>query len=514
MSRPPTPSEPIVLALARVAAGLALLSTGWSKLADPVGVMADFDRWGVPAPEVMGPLTGAFEIVGGALLAVGMAIRPAALVLAVDMVLTALTAGRIDGGPYLLWPPLGTAVCLVLAWRGGGLWQLGAAGGLRPPVKTLMVAVAAGLPATLAVSAGLRERATAMCHQEACPGQVPVPGSEGRARPAPGGSATQSDRPPSRTVVGGLEFPTGMAFTADGRMLVNERSGRVRSVRDGRLDPEPLATIPTTTDGERGLLGMAVPPDERVDPAVYVFATEPDGRTNRVLRVPLDGGAARPVVTGLPGGIYHDGGGVAFDDSGHLLVSNGESHSSALAQDPEVLGGKVYRYRRDGTVPADNPFGPFPALAIGLRNPFGLAVDPVSKAPFVTDNGPLGHDEVDRVDPGVNCGWPEVSGIAKPPSDLAGSYRPPLLDYPQTVVPTGIAFADPARAAPGYGGDLFFAAFGEGTIHRVRLDARRAAVVFDTVIVSGEGSVIALAWGPEGLYFSTATDVKVIPIAR
>ncbi|HYZ46591.1 MAG TPA: PQQ-dependent sugar dehydrogenase, partial [Actinomycetota bacterium] len=87
-------------------------------------------------------------------------------------------------------------------------------------------------------------------------------------------------------------------------MYFNERPGRIRVVRDGRLRPRPLALIPTTTDAEMGLLGMAVAPD---DDFVYVFATAPDGATNRVYRVPTAGGAAEAVVEGLPASVYHNG---------------------------------------------------------------------------------------------------------------------------------------------------------------------------------------------------------------
>jgi glucose/arabinose dehydrogenase len=312
--------------------------------------------------------------------------------------------------------------------------------------------------------------------------------------------------------VSGLEFPTGIAFDSKGTMYVNERPGRVRVVRDGHLLSGPLATIPTSTAGETGLLGIAVAPGER---SVYVFATAPDGAANRVLRVPVEGGEPEVVVEGLPASVYHNGGGIAFDGQGMLLVSNGEQHDQARSQDPGVLGGKVYRFTPEGGIPADNPFGNSPALAIGLRNPFGLAVDPVSGSPFVTENGPDAFDEVDRIVPGGNYGWPVVSGPAGGPvADVPGSYRDPLLSYEQIVVPTGIAFADPATALPAYRGDLFFATYGEGAIHRVQLDEPRREATSDEVFVRAGEPVIALAWGPRGLYFSTPDAVKLVPLVE
>jgi glucose/arabinose dehydrogenase len=321
--------------------------------------------------------------------------------------------------------------------------------------------------------------------------------------------------PAVRTVVDGLEFPTAIAFDSAGNMYVNERPGRIRVVRGGELAPRPLAEIPTTVTGETGLLGLALSPDEDY---LYAFVTDPSGETNEVVRLPVRGGRIETIVSGLPADVYHNGGGVAFDGDGMLLVSNGEQHSSARAQDPDVLGGKVYRFTSEGAVAPDGPFGDSAALAIGLRNPFGLAVDPVSGNAFVTENGPSAHDEVDRIVPGGNYGWPLVSGraegLAGETSDMPGAYQDPLLDYPDIVVPTGITFADLRTAPVSLRGDLFFATYGEEAIHRVRLSSERTAAASDEVFAHVDEPVVALAWGPRGLYFTTPTAVELIPLRR
>ena len=322
--------------------------------------------------------------------------------------------------------------------------------------------------------------------------------------------------PPSHVVLRGLEEPTGIAFNDAGDMYINERAGRVRVVRDGVLASRPVATIPTTVAGESGLLGIAIPPDEREYPFAYVFATAPDGGSNSVARIPLDGGEPTAVVEDLPAGGYHNGGGVTFDARGMLYVSNGEQHVDERAQDPAALGGKVYRFEPDGDIPVDNPFGdpPSPTYALGLRNPFGIAIDPVSGDPFVTENGPTNDDEINRIVAGGNYGWPRIQGSEGEAGDLPGTYRPPLVNFSDIIVPTGIAFADPAEARPPYRGDLFFGTFGEETIHRVRLNGSRDAAVSDEIFLDVGEPVYALAWGPEGLYFSTQDDVRLIPMAE
>jgi glucose/arabinose dehydrogenase len=311
-----------------------------------------------------------------------------------------------------------------------------------------------------------------------------------------------------------LNFPAGIAFADDGTMYFTERAGSIRVVRDGHLERDPIARIPTTDAAEMGLLGIAV--EDGSDPSIYAYATDPGGATNRVFRIAPDGGDPEVVLDGLAASGYHNGGGVALYD-GHLYVSHGEAHYSSRSQDPDAIGGKVYRLLPDGSVPDDNPFGDSPAFAIGLRNPFGLTIDPVSGLPFVTTNGPESHDEIERIVPGGNYGWPELNGPAPSGFDvqsLAGEYHDPLLDYPEIIIPTGIAFAHPRQAQKRFAGDLFFGSFGEGAIHRVELNEARDEALSDEIFVNEEEPVIAVAWGPRGLYYSTPTAIKLVPIAR
>ena len=292
-------------------------------------------------------------------------------------------------------------------------------------------------------------------------------------------------------------------------MYFSEREGRIRVAENGRLQEDPVAEIPTTIEGETGVLGIALAPNDR---DLYVFATDPDGATNSVLRVLATGGEPEVVISGLPSSVYHNGGGVAFDEEGMLLVSNGEVHDSSAAQNPAVLGGKVYRFTTSGDPAPGNPFGP--AIALGLRNPFGLTVDPVTGDAFVTDNGPSSDDEVNRIHVGSNYGWPDLLGAVEGDPSGPGPYRLPVSVQTDVVVPTGIAVADPTSAERSVAGDVFYGTFGEQTIHRIELDDTRNHALTDEVFLQEEEPIVALEWGPEGLYYSTMSAIKVIPLAQ
>ena len=313
----------------------------------------------------------------------------------------------------------------------------------------------------------------------------------------------------SVTVARGLRFPAGIAFDSAGTMYVTEREGRILAFEDG--EQRTLASIPTVTEGETGLLGITLSPDDRY---VYAFATERDG-SNTIWRVRSTGGEPERVITGLPGGVYHNGGGVAFGPDGNLYVSNGERHDTDLAQDPNALGGKVYRYTPEGRVPEDNPFPGSPVWSLGHRNPFGIAIDPVTGDPFVTENGPESFDEINHIVAGGNYGWPLFSGPAGPGANPAlENYRDPILAYEQIIVPTGIAFADPYNSIPSVAGNMFFGTYGDQTIHRVVMNRSRTRVIEDVVWYDSQEPIVAVAWGPRGLYYSTPGAVRLFELAR
>ena len=325
-------------------------------------------------------------------------------------------------------------------------------------------------------------------------------------RSTPVNAQTVSDSRFRLRTIASLDFPTGMQFTPSGtRLFVNERDGRIRIIKNGVLLSTPFATVSTTREGEGGLLGLALHPQfESGQPYVYVFYTRSDGAVDRVERFKASGdrSVSRQIVfDNMPASLYHHGGSVVFGNDGKLYISNGEQHDSNKAQDPHVLGGKVYRLNADGSIPSDNPFSGEPTWAYGLRNPFGMTVDKTTGLIWVTENGPESHDEVNRIVRGGNYGWPVVKGDANDPR-----FIDPVLDYPSIIVPTMTAFGGNALPSE-YRNNLFFGTYGQEVIHRVRLNASHTAASSDTIFIRPGDGVIGMTMGPDGLYYTTPSKV-------
>ncbi|MFC5995145.1 PQQ-dependent sugar dehydrogenase [Pseudonocardia hispaniensis] len=243
-----------------------------------------------------------------------------------------------------------------------------------------------------------------------------------------------------RTLVTGLEVPWGLAFFPDGSALVTERE----SARLLRVSPEgavtPVGTVTgVAARGEGGLLGVAVSPAFATDRAVFVYYTS--ATDNRVVRLrvaadgTIDGAAQQVLVSGIPAASIHNGGGLAFGPDGLLYVATGDAGRGAAAQDLGDLGGKILRITPDGAPAAGNPFGTA-VFTYGHRNVQGLAFGPDGRM-YATEFGQNRVDEINRITPGANYGWPTVEGIGH----RAGLTDPLLTWTTSAASPSGLAYA-------------------------------------------------------------------------
>ncbi|MGB3207167.1 MAG: PQQ-dependent sugar dehydrogenase [Crinalium sp.] len=222
------------------------------------------------------------------------------------------------------------------------------------------------------------------------------------------------------TVANGLEVPWGIAFLPNRDMLVTERPGRVRLVRKGKLQPQPVATINVSDSGEGGLLGIATHPDFANNRFFYVYytATRNGSPVNLVERWQLsDNGLSgerdRIILNNIPVARFHNGGRIRFGPDGMLYIGTGDARNPDLSQDTKSLAGKILRVTPDGQVPSDNPFPGNPVYISGIRNTQGFDWLNASTL-WVTDHGPSGelgrsgHDKASIAKAGDNLGWPTI----------------------------------------------------------------------------------------------------------
>ena len=324
----------------------------------------------------------------------------------------------------------------------------------------------------------------------------------------------------AQTITEGLEFPWGLAFLPDGRMLVSERPGRLRLVgTDGKLDPQPVTGLPPIAAiNQGGLLDVVLHPDFPKNGWIYLsYAAEgPGGYGTEVLRSRLDGHALRDEQVifrmqpkSTPG--HHFGSRLVFDRRGYLYITLGDRGEMERAQRLDDHAGSVIRLHDDGRVPADNPFVGKPGakpekFTLGNRNMQGAALHPQTGEIWAHEHGPQGGDEINIIRAGVNYGWPVITygrnyvtgtkigeGTAKP------GMAQPLLYWTPSIAPSGMAFYTGERF-PGWRGNLFVGALAGQMLVRLQLDGER--IVHQERLLEGAlGRIRDVRQGPDGLLY-------------
>lgn len=332
------------------------------------------------------------------------------------------------------------------------------------------------------------------------------------------------------TVVEGLEHPWGMAFLPGGEILVTERPGRLRIVRDGALDPEPIEGTPEVwARGQGGLLDVAVHPDFEKNRLVYLSYSKPgdDGRaTTAVVRGRLEGGRLADVEEIFEADAWtdrrvHFGSRLVFGRDGHLFISIGDRGVMQEAQNLGNHQGTIVRLHDDGRIPADNPFvgraDARPEIwAYGIRSPQGLAIHPVTGELWESEHGPRGGDEVNLILPGRNYGWPVITyGInynGTPITELKAKegMEQPLHYWVPSIATSGLAIYD-GDAFPRWKGDVFVGGLAGQQLARVRFDGTRA-VGWESLL-QGIGRIRDVRVGPDGLIYLLIDD-KNAPMLR
>jgi glucose/arabinose dehydrogenase len=326
------------------------------------------------------------------------------------------------------------------------------------------------------------------------------------------------------SAIKGLSHPWSLTFLPGGEMLVTERPGRLRIVRNGVLDPKPIAGMPSVhAKALAGLMDIAPHPKFSETRLVYLTFSKPMGggaHTSALVRGRLQGMALVDVreifVADAVGKGPAAGNPIVFGRDGYLYMGVGGAVDD-VAQTTNSHFGKMIRLRDDGSVPPDNPFVGRPEYkpeiySLGHRNMLGLAVHPVTGAIWENENGPLGGDEVNILKPGANYGWPLVTfgrqyGGAKVSNQTSreGLADPELIWVP-SIAASGMTFYTGDRF-PNWKNNLFVGGLqfggirGTGQLHRIVFNEKWEEIRREALLTELRQRIRNVRQGPDGLLY-------------
>ncbi len=325
-------------------------------------------------------------------------------------------------------------------------------------------------------------------------------------------------------VAGGLSHPWAIAFLPDGSMLITERPGRLRVVRNGTLDPQPISGVPMVrTDGNGGLMDVALHPrfaDNKLVYLTYTKAIDTKGAP-ALARGRLEGSAlvdVRELIVATPAfeGTNGLNGRVAFGRDGKVYMSTG-GNTGSTSQEPASLRGKILRLNDDGSVPGDNPFVGSPGYrpeiySLGHRNTLGLIVHPETGDLWNHENGPNGGDEINVIVRGRNYGWPTLSFGREYPGPRISEHptregvESPLVVWLPQIASAGMAVYTGDRF-PAWKRNVFVGSLrqggipGTGHLQRVVFNDKMEELRREPMLMELRQRIREVRQGPDGLLY-------------
>ncbi len=339
------------------------------------------------------------------------------------------------------------------------------------------------------------------------------------------------------TVADGFMNPWSMAFLPGGDVLVTERPGRLRIVRNGTLLFEPVAGVPEVlAQGQGGLLDVMPHPNFASNHLLYLSYSKPIGdgssATTAVVRGTFENDRlsnVEEVFEAASRGRGHYGSRLAFDGQGHLFISVGDRQAPSTgdleahpAQDRSNNHGTINRINDDGSIPDDNPFvgeaNVRPEIwSYGHRNPQGLIIHPETGDIWATEHGPQGGDELNLIRPGVNYGWPVVgygvnygSGERIHEGTHRDGIQPPIHFWVPSIATAGM-MAYTGDKFPAWRGSIFVGGMAGEQLARLTMNGQVVAV--EETLLSGLGRIRDVRQGPDGYIYLAVEDRDGAPTA-
>ena len=343
---------------------------------------------------------------------------------------------------------------------------------------------------------------------------------------------------------------TTMNFVDDNSLLVLQQNGHVRLIHDGVLQPEPVLIVDTRPVQEMGLLGITsvnstvyiYHTDNTNSGDIYSYDTDDTGNQNIILnkitKYTWDGQSLTDpiLVKELPANLYHNSGAMLTGPDNQVYAVIGDAGRYGPLQNKSlenIYPPGITDYLDTSVILQVEPEGPY--HAVGIRNSFGLAIDPQTGIMWITENGDDDFDEINQVPAGFNSGWSHIMGPATPAEleSLIGyedyTYQDPKFSWLRTVAPAALSFID-FKETDAYNDSLFVGACNNSNLYRFQLNSERDGFVFrdpglqdllvdrgdsmDEIIIGKEfGCITGMATGPDGyLYLASHVDNNIYRI--
>jgi len=326
----------------------------------------------------------------------------------------------------------------------------------------------------------------------------------------------------AKVLVSGLSLPWEMVYGPDNFIWFTEKAGKISRLNPATGQVIALLTISEVrTNGEGGLLGMALHPDFSSNPYVYVVYGYGSTYKAKVVRYTYAGGnlaSPQVLLDQIPAASIHNGSRLLIS-GGKLFISTGDASDTSNPQNLNSLAGKILRINLDGSIPTDNPYPNNPVWSLGHRNAQGLVQ--VGNKIFSSEHGPDSDDEINIIEKGRNYGWPNIKGFCNESAEQSfcslNNVAEPLINWTPTIAPSGLAYYN-SDYIPQFKNSLLLAVLKGTKLMQLKLDDGQTKITATKdFYVNTYGRIRAVCQSPEGKIYlctSNGSDDKIVEIAK
>ncbi|MGB3005479.1 MAG: PQQ-dependent sugar dehydrogenase [Chitinophagaceae bacterium] len=326
-------------------------------------------------------------------------------------------------------------------------------------------------------------------------------------------------------ILNGLNYPWEILWGPDNHIWMTERGGKISRVNPVTGDIIPLITISETeSNGEGGMLGLALHPNFKTNPQVFVAYNYNNGKyKEKIVRFTYDGSTLINPVTildNIKASSIHNGCRLVISPDLKLFITTGDASDQTLPQNSNSINGKVLRINLDGSIPGDNPLTGNPLWSTGHRNAQGLVI--VNNKMYISEHGPDSDDEINIIEKGRNYGWPAVKGFCDEKREQtfcsANNVKEPIMAWTPTIAACGLDYYE-SNLIPEWKNSLLLVALKNARLYQMKLDDSFSKITETNEYFSNDyGRMRDICISPEGkVYICTSNggnDDKIIEIRK